>query len=145
LTITPTLEACTARDKLVILRSYNSLSNGASARIPSLMLLGLFMKNTPTGPATPFFEPSPFPLAESDEADLRTPSPKLYSVQRRQSAIDPNLVSVDTLCVCVTLKDWHSPCTSVSFRPQTSYFLLLPSTFRKPTSMQRVLPLAVLL
>jgi hypothetical protein len=96
----PTLEACSARDKLVILRSYTGLSNGTFSRIPSLMLAGLFMKNTPAGaPATPFFEPSPFPVEEGEETGSRTPSPKTYSLPRRQSVIDPTLVSVDALRV----------------------------------------------
>lgn len=96
----PTLEACNARDKLVILRSYTGLSNGTFSRIPSLMLAGLFMKNTPTSAqATPFFEPSPFPVEEGEETGSRTPSPKTYSVPRRQSVIDPTLVSVDALRV----------------------------------------------
>jgi hypothetical protein len=99
----PTLEACNAKDKLVILRSYTGLSNGTFARIPSLMLAGLFMKNTPL-PATPSFDPSPFPVEEGDETGSRTPSPKTYSLPtysqpRRQSVIDPNLVSVDALRV----------------------------------------------
>jgi hypothetical protein len=78
------------------------------------MLAGLFMKNTPP-PATPFFDPSPFPAEEGDETGSRTPSPKTYSLPRRQSVIDPNLVSVGALCVWMTLKDWHSLCSSVSF------------------------------
>ncbi len=110
----PTLEACNAKDKLVILRSYTGLSNGTFARIPFLMLAGLFIKNIPA-PATPFFDPSPFPVAEGDEMAGRTPSPKTYSLQRRPSVIDPTLVSVDALRVRVTLKDCHSLCTSVSF------------------------------
>ena len=93
----PTLEACNVKDKLVILRSYTGLSNGTSARIPSLMLPGLFMKNTP--PASQYFDPSPFPVEEGDEAGSRTPSPKTYSLPRRQSVIDPSLVSVDSLRV----------------------------------------------
>jgi len=94
----PTLEAHGAKDKLVILRSYTGLSNGTFARIPSLMLPGLFMKNTPP-PATPFFDPSPFPVEEGASMDSRTPSPKTYSLPPRQSVIDPNLVSVDALRV----------------------------------------------
>ncbi len=90
----PTLEACNAKDKLVILRSYTGLSNGTFARIPSLMLAGLFMKNTPP-PATPYFNPSPFPVEEGEDTGSRTPSPKTYSLPRRQSIIDPTLVSVD--------------------------------------------------
>ena len=94
----PTLEACNAKDKLVILRSYTNLSNGTFSRIPSLMLAGLFMKNTPP-PATPFFDPSPFPLAEGAETDSRTPSPNTTSLPRRLSVIDPSLVSVNALRV----------------------------------------------
>jgi len=93
LSIMPTLEACNAKDKLVILRGYTGLSNGASSRIPSLMLMGLFMKNI-TAQATPFFDPSPYPVAEDDEMDGRTPSPKTpktYGQQRKLSVIDPTL------------------------------------------------------
>ncbi len=96
----PSLEACNAKDKLVILRSYASLSNGAFARIPSLMLAGLFMKNislTATPSTTPFFDPSPFPVPEADDLSARTPSPKTYSLARRPSFIDPTLVSVYAL------------------------------------------------
>jgi hypothetical protein len=103
------------------------------------------MKNIPVAPATPFFDPSSFPLAETDELDARTPSPRTFTLPRRQTVIDPSLVSADTVCVRVTLKDWHSPCISVSFRHQTSYFLFLPSSFREPAAMQRVLPHAELL
>jgi hypothetical protein len=98
LSIMPILEASNAKDKLVLLRSYMGLSNGTSARIPSLMLAGLFMKNTPP-PSTPSFDPSPFPVEESDGMGTRTPSPKTYSLPRRQSIIDPTLVSVDSLHV----------------------------------------------
>jgi hypothetical protein len=105
----PSLEACNAKDKLVVLRSYASLSNGAFARIPSLMLAGLFMKNIPppaTPSATPFFDPSPFPVSEADEIGGRTPSPKTYSLARRPSSIDPTLVSVYALVyVRVMLKE----------------------------------------
>jgi len=95
----PTLEACNAKDKLVILRSYTGLSNGTFARIPSLMLAGLFMKNTPLT-STPFFDPAPLPVEEEgDETGSRTPSPKAYSLPRKQSVIDPTLVSVDALRV----------------------------------------------
>jgi hypothetical protein len=94
----PTLEARNAKDKLVILRSYTGLSNGTFARIPSLMLAGLFMKNTPLT-STPFFDPAPLPVEESDETGSRTPSPKTYSLPPRQSVIDPTLVSVDALRV----------------------------------------------
>ncbi|KAN0126643.1 hypothetical protein V8E52_000283 [Russula decolorans] len=90
LSIMPTLEACNAKDKLVILRSYAGLSNGTSARIPSLMLAGLFMKNTPA-PATPFSDPWPLPVEEGNETGTRTPSPKTYNLPRRQSVIDPSL------------------------------------------------------
>ena len=92
----PTLEKCNAKDKLVILRGYTGPSNGSSTRIPSLMLQGLFMKNTPPQ-ATEFFDPSPFPEDEGGEAGSRTPSPETYSLPRRQNVIDPSLVSVDTL------------------------------------------------
>ena len=94
----PTLEACNAKDKLVLLRSYASLSNGTIARIPSLILAGLFMENIPP-PATPSFDPSPLPFAEGNEMGSRTPSPKTNSMPRRSRVIDPNLVSVDVLRV----------------------------------------------
>ena len=56
------------------------------------------MKNTPQAPpSTPFFDPTPFPVEEGDETGSRTPSPKTYSLPRRQSVIDPNLVSVDAV------------------------------------------------
>jgi hypothetical protein len=80
----------------VILRSFNSPSNGTFARIPSLMLAGLFMRNVPVAPATPFFEASPFPVAEADELDGRTPSPRTFTLPQRQTVIDPTLVSVNT-------------------------------------------------
>jgi hypothetical protein len=92
----PTLEACNAKDKLVLLRSYTGLSNGTSTHIPSLTLPGLFMKNTST-PETQFFDPSPFPGEEGNEAGSRTPSPENDSPPRKQSVIDPTLVSVDAL------------------------------------------------
>jgi hypothetical protein len=96
----PTLEACNAEDKLVILRSYTNLSNGKFARIPSLMSAGLFIKNTPPlGPATPFLDPSLCPGEEGDGTGSRMPSPKTYSLPRKQSVIDPSLVSVDALCI----------------------------------------------
>jgi hypothetical protein len=97
----PTLEARNAKDKLVILRSYTGLSNGTSARIPSLMLPGLFMKNPPL-PASPsqFYDPSPFLVEEGDETGSHTPSPKTYSLLHRQSVIHPSLVSVDALRMC---------------------------------------------
>jgi len=103
LSIIPTLDKCSATSKLVILRSYSGPSISTSARIPSLMLPGLFMKYIPAGqliPATPHAptSPSPFPLAEADETDVRTPSPKSFTsftffnnAQRRQTVIDPNL------------------------------------------------------
>jgi hypothetical protein len=97
----PTLEACNAKDKLVILRSYTGLSNGTSTRISSLMLPGLLTKHT-SPPATPFFDPSPFPEEEGNEAGSRTPSPETYSLplQRKLCVIDPNLVSIDAPTPC---------------------------------------------
>lgn len=112
--IMPTLEACNVKDKLVILQSYTGLSNGKFARIPSLMSAGLFMKSTHP-PAPPFSDPSPFPKEEGNEPGSRTPSPETYSLPRKLSAIDPSLVSADALRLCVTLKDWHSLCSSVGF------------------------------
>ncbi|KAI0254925.1 hypothetical protein BJV78DRAFT_886641 [Lactifluus subvellereus] len=93
LSILPTLENCTATNKLVILRSYTSPTFGTFARIPSLMLAGLFMKNVPAGhPSSvtplPPTSPSPFPLAEPDTPDT---SPWSSNAQRRQSVIDPTL------------------------------------------------------
>lgn len=78
------------------------------------------MKNPPTGPYIPptpkaTVSPSPFPVAESDEPNGRTPSPRPYHFQRRQSFIDPDLVSFAISLSCMTLKDLPSRCTSVSF------------------------------
>ena len=92
----PTLNACNAKDKLVILQSHTGSSNGPLAHIPSLMLAGLLMKNT-APPSTPFFDPSPFPMDEGNEPGSRTPSPKNDNLPRKQSVIDPNLVSVDAV------------------------------------------------
>jgi len=69
-------------------------------------------------PTTPVAAATPFPLEEPEEpegrTDYRTASESTY-MPRRQSVIDPTLVSFNTLRACVTLKYWHSPCTSVSF------------------------------
>ena len=104
-----TLESCNASDKLVILRSQTSAPYGASARIPSIMLPGLFM-NFPTGqlatPKSAVPPPLPFPVSETEEYDVRASSPKYWGGQRRQTTIDPTLVSSGPLCAVMTLKDW---------------------------------------
>jgi hypothetical protein len=113
-----TLEACNASSKLVILRSQTSSPYGVSARIPSIMLPGLFV-NFPAGqlvPATPKAAASAF-ISKPDETDWSKdwslPSPKFFS------SIDPALVSSGPLRAVMTLKDWCSHCTSVSIQPQT--------------------------
>ncbi len=120
------LETCNAFSKLVILRSQTSSPFGPSARIPSVMLPGLFMTGQ-LAPATPKPAASPFPMSEVvikeatgwevDEADIRTPSPKSFSGQRKQSAIDPTLVRSGLLHAVMMLMDWHSHCTNVSMKP----------------------------
>jgi len=96
LSVMATLETCNASSKLVILRSQTSSPYGASARIPSIMLPGLFM-NFPTGQlATPksAASPSPFPVSEAAEHDVRAPSPNNWGGwggQSRQTTIDPTL------------------------------------------------------
>jgi hypothetical protein len=115
-----TLEMYNASSKLVILRSQTGSPYGASARIPSIILPGLFM-NSPAGqPATPKIAATPFsfPMSEVDEPDARAPSPKYFSGQRKQTTIDPTLVSSGLLCAVVTLKDWYSPCTGVRIQPK---------------------------
>jgi len=80
------------------------------------MLAGLFTPASMFIPATPVAAAAPFPLEEEESegrSDYRT-APESTYIPRRQSVIDPNLVSFDTLRTCVTLKYWHSPCTSVS-------------------------------
>lgn len=81
------------------------------------MLAGLFTPASMFIPATPVAAAAPFPLEEHEESegrsDYRTASESTY-IPRRQSVIDPNLVSFDTLRAYVTLKYQHSPCTSVS-------------------------------
>jgi len=93
LSITPILDGCSAKSKLVILRSHNGPSNGASARIPFLMLPGLFMSMPiPTAswvPTTPMA--TSFPLAETDETEASSPSPRPLNGSRKQSVIDPTL------------------------------------------------------
>lgn len=82
------------------------------------MLAGLFSPASLLIPTTPVAAHTPFPLEESEESegrsDYRTASETTY-IPRRQSVIDPGIVSLNTLRACVTLKCWHSPCTSVSF------------------------------
>jgi len=93
LSVMATLETCSASSKLVILRSQTSSSFGASARIPSVILSGLFM-NFPAGQlATPksAASPFPFPMSEVEEPEARAPSPKYFGGQRRQTTIDPTL------------------------------------------------------
>jgi len=93
LSIMPTLDAFSAKSKLLILRSYNGPSNGVSSRLPSLVLPGLFTSiPTPTGswaPTTPLAPP--FPLAETDESEANTSPPRPLNGQRRPSVIDPSL------------------------------------------------------
>jgi hypothetical protein len=86
--IIPTLDACTSTSKLVILRSQ---SYGPFSHIPSLILAGLFVPTNQLIPATPLPAVSPFPVAETDEADLRTPFSGSFYGQRRQSIVDPTL------------------------------------------------------
>jgi len=93
LSVMATLDMCNASSKLVILRSQTGSPYGASARIPSIILPGLFM-NSPAGQlGTPKTAASPWPFStsEADEPDARTPSPKPFSGQRRQTTIDPTL------------------------------------------------------
>ena len=136
LSVMATLETCNASDKLVILRSQTSSSYGASARIPSIILPGLFT-NFPAGQlATPKSAASPFPfsMSEAEEHDVRAPSPKYWGGQRKQTTIDPTLVSSGPLCAMMTLKDWGSHCTNVSIQPRMFTHLTPPS--RKPTPLQ---------
>jgi len=95
LSVMATLETCNASSKLVVLRSQTGSPYGASARIPSIMLPGLFM-NFPAGqlvPPTPKATTSAFPLPTSaaDEPDFRASSPKFFSEYGKQSSIDPTL------------------------------------------------------
>src|SRR6266702_3004574 len=119
-----TLETCNASSKLVILRSQTGSPFGAFARIPSIMLPGLFT-NVPAGqlvPATPRPAASPFPLPmpEVDEPDDWTSTPKSFKGQYKQTTIDPTLVSSGPSCAVMTLKDGHSHCTNVSIQPLMS-------------------------
>jgi len=82
------------------------------------MLAGLFTPTNLLIPTTPVAADTPFPLAESEESEGRSDyrnAPQSTYFSRRQSVIDPTLVSFHTLRACMTLKYWHSPCTSVSF------------------------------
>ncbi|KAH9062179.1 hypothetical protein EDB87DRAFT_1607732 [Lactarius vividus] len=96
LSVMATLETCNASAKLVILRSQTGSPYGASARIPFIMLPGLFT-NFPAGqlvPATPKpFTPFSLPISEVDEPDAWTPPSKSFSLngQRKQTTIDPAL------------------------------------------------------
>ncbi|KAI0265169.1 hypothetical protein BC834DRAFT_843772 [Gloeopeniophorella convolvens] len=97
--IMPALEAASAANKLVLLRSQSSPSISTYARIPSLILAGLFMKNLPSGqlvPTTPLTatSSSPFPVSEVDDWGSYTPSPKPWSdvsITTKQHVIDPSL------------------------------------------------------
>jgi len=85
LSVMATLETCNASSKLVILRSQTSSPYGAAARIPSVMLPGLFM-NFPAGqlvPATPKATAATFTLPMS--VDGSASSPKFFTT------IDPTL------------------------------------------------------
>lgn len=118
LSVMATLDTCNASSKLVILRSQTGSPYGASARIPSIILPGLFVNfpagqlGTPKATASAF----PFSMSEADEPDACVPSPKYFSGQRRQTTIDPTLVSSEPLCAVITLKEC-SPCTSVRIQP----------------------------
>lgn len=83
------------------------------------MLPGLFAPTSLLIPTTPVAAATPFPLAESEEfedrSDYRTASEYTYMPRRQSGVIDPTLVSLLILRACMTLKHWHSPCTSVSF------------------------------
>jgi hypothetical protein len=116
-----TLDACKTSGKLVIIRSHAGQSYGPYSQTPSLTLTGLFTPTNQLIPATPFAATPPFPLAETDDSDLHTsPSASFHTpdtpTPRWHGIINPSLVSLDTLRLCVMLKDQHSPCTSVSFR-----------------------------
>ncbi|KAF8264947.1 hypothetical protein EI94DRAFT_403104 [Lactarius quietus] len=89
-----TLDTCNASSKLVTIRSQTGSPFGPSARIPSIILPGLFMNFTAGQLATPktTTTPFPFPVSEADEPDVRAPSPKYFNGQRsRQTTIDPTL------------------------------------------------------
>jgi hypothetical protein len=115
-----TLETCSASNKLVILRSQTSAPYGASARIPSIILSGLFMNFTAGQLATPKTATSPFqfPMSEAEEPEARASSPKYFGGQRRQTTIDPTLVSSGPLSAVMTLRNLGSRCTSVSLQPR---------------------------
>jgi hypothetical protein len=132
LSVMDTLKTCNhdASSKLVILESArpphtSSWRDRERARIPSIMLPGLFM-NFPAGqlvPATPKAAASPsafpMPVSEADEPDVwNAPTPKFFNGQHKQSSIDPTLVSSGPLCVVMMLKYWRSHCTSVSIQSQ---------------------------
>ncbi|KAI0306960.1 UbiA prenyltransferase family-domain-containing protein [Multifurca ochricompacta] len=111
LSIMPILESCLASDKLVILRSHTNLSAGTSARIPSLMVAGLFMKNSPTSKVTwttPSSSP-PLPLPVFDDLDVCTP-PQSSNEKRRQSAIDPALPLHKRQLAALAKNAKQSPC-----------------------------------
>jgi len=92
----PTLDACKASGKLVIIRSHGNQSYGPYSQTPSLLLTGLFTPANQLIPATSYTAASPFPLAETDESDFRTTSSTSFytpitPTSRRQSLIDPAL------------------------------------------------------
>ncbi|KAH9049012.1 hypothetical protein EDB84DRAFT_1261610 [Lactarius hengduanensis] len=97
LSVMATLETCNASSKLVILRSQTGSPYGASARIPFIMLPGLFTAGqlVPATPksTTPFSLPFSLPIPEADEPDAWAPPPESFSFsgQRKQSTIDPTL------------------------------------------------------
>lgn len=92
--IIPTLDACSASSKLVILRSQPNRPYSPLSHLPSLMLSGLFTPASMFIPTTPVAAAAPFPLEEPEESegrsDYRTASESTY-IPRRQSVIDPNL------------------------------------------------------
>ncbi|KAI9447810.1 hypothetical protein H4582DRAFT_1803328 [Lactarius indigo] len=99
LSVMATLETCNASGKLVILRSQTGSPYGASARIPSIMLPGLFTAGQLV-PVTPKHTAFSLPISEADEPDAWTPSLKPFSLngQRKQTTIDPTLVKNPPPC-----------------------------------------------
>lgn len=131
LSVMATLETCSASSKLVILRSQTSAPFGATSRIPSIILSGLFMNFTAGQLATPKATTTPFsfPMSGTEEPEARASSPKYWGGQRRQTAIDPTLVSSGPLFTVMTLRNLGSRCTSVSLQPRV--FTHSNPTFQK--------------
>ncbi|KAH9173453.1 hypothetical protein EDB89DRAFT_1959920 [Lactarius sanguifluus] len=100
LSVMATLETCNASSKLVILRSQTGSPYGASARIPFIMLPGLFTAGQLV-PATPkSTTPFSLPISEVDEPDAWATPPESFSFsgQRKQGTIDPTLVKDPPPC-----------------------------------------------